>query len=57
MPLGRCKGSTLPIKMVLDLLPILPLVKLLHFLELSKMSFLGWRNIDPVLIAANNIKR
>lgn len=57
LPLGRCKGSTLPIKMVLDLLPILPLVKLLHFLELSKMSFLGWRNIDPVLIAANSIKR
>lgn len=40
--------------MVLDLLPILLLVKLLHFQELPKMSFLDWRNTDPVLITANN---
>lgn len=43
--------------MVLDLLPILLLVKLLHFQELPKMSFLDWRNTDPVLITANNTKR
>lgn len=45
------------VKIVLNFLPTLLLVKLLHFLELPKRSFLNWRNPDPVLVTANNIKR